>query len=106
MVVDLDAWAERQFAAEGLRWGGLWIISGYRSPQSQAELNPLAPDSLHTTCPAMAVDLRVAGSPASTTPFEFWAWLGTKWKMMGGRWGGDFSRRDPNHFDLLGFENL
>lgn len=106
MVVDLDAWAERRFAAEGLRWGGLWILSGYRSEQRQAYINPLAPDSLHTRCPALAVDLRLGGVPASTTPLEVWAFLATKWKALGGRWGGDFPTPDPNHFDLLDTQYL
>jgi len=36
--------------------------------------------------------------PASTTP-DFWRFLGTLWKTLGGRWGGDFD--DPNHFEIL-----
>lgn len=39
--------------------------------------------------------------PASLTPLEVWAALGGAWKRLtGGRWGGDFSKSDPNHFDL------
>ena len=89
--------AERLFASEGLRWPGLWIISGFRTPSLQLELNPSVPNSFHTTCPSLAVDLRVADLPASTTP-EFWNFLGPIWKSLGGTWGGDFN--DPNHFDF------
>lgn len=49
----------------------------------------------------MAADLRVGDLPASLTP-SFWDFLGTIWKAMGGRWGGDFRPEpDPNHFEVL-----
>jgi len=51
-LVSLDRWAEERMADPGLSWPGLFIISGYRSTARQAELNPDAPDSLHTRCPA------------------------------------------------------
>ncbi len=117
-LVDLDRWmAERVARADPtgrLRWQGLTVISGHRSRSLQAEINPLAPRSLHTRCPALAVDLRVGNKPASTTPVEVWALLGQRWKLTtGGRWGGDFrsgckSRlgeicvSEANHFDLPG----
>jgi len=103
MLVDLDEWARRTFAAARFRWPGLFIISGYRSAGLQAELNPLAPASLHTRCPSLAADLRVGDVPASITTPEFWAVLGQRWRQMGGRWGGDFlppEGPDYNHFDL------
>ena len=96
----LDRWAADVFSAEGLRWPGVFIISGYRSPSFQARLNPAVPQSLHTRCPALAVDLRLGDLPASTTTIDLWRFLGTRWKALGGRWGGDFSPIDPNHFDL------
>jgi len=108
MVVSLEGWAHEQFARTGLRWPGITIISGGRSKARQARLNPDAPDSLHTRCPALAVDLRV-GSVPNLPGGAVWEWLGARWKMMGGRWGGDFSpgkgidgvnRREQNHFDL------
>lgn len=51
---------------------------------------------------SLAVDVRVGNQPASTTPVEFFAWLGTIWKRVtpGGRWGGDFTEPDVNHYDL------
>jgi len=50
----------------------------------------------------MAADLRVGDTPASTTPTEVWAFLGTLWKALGGRWGGDFRPEpDYNHFEAL-----
>ena len=110
MVVSLEGWAHEQFAGYGLRWPGIVIISGHRSKVRQATVNPAAQDSLHTRCPALAVDLRVGAVPASLPGGgSLWEWLGARWKMMGGRWGGDFSpgkdisgvnRREQNHFDL------
>jgi len=101
MLVRLDERAIAIFSAEGLRWPGVFIISGYRSPFRQSQVNPSAPDSLHTRCPSLAVDLRVGDFPASTTP-TFFDFLGTIWKAMGGRWGGDFRPRpDINHFEVL-----
>lgn len=99
-LVDLDGKVGAIFSAQGLRWPGLSIISGFRSHQKQAALNPDAPDSYHTRCPALAVDLRVGDAPARTTPFELWAVVGQQWKLLGGRWGGDFAEPDPNHFDF------
>ena len=102
MLVSLEARAAAIFSAEGLRWPGIFIISGYRSQALQARVNPLVPKSLHTECPSLAVDLRVGDTPASTTAVEVWAFLGTLWKALGGRWGGDF-RPEPdfNHFEKL-----
>jgi len=99
-LVSLDRKAAVEFAAAGLRWPGLWIISGFRSRSTQAHLNPAAPDSLHTRCPSMAADLRVGNVQASITTREIWAWLGAHWQLMGNRWGGAFSQPDENHFDL------
>jgi len=100
MVVALDEWAANQFAAQGLRWPGLFVISGFRSRILQAEVNPLAEASLHTRCPSLAVDLRVGDIPASLTTVETWAFLGFRWQTMGGRWGGRFTPPDNNHFDV------
>lgn len=99
-IIELDAVADQQFSAEGLRWPGLFIISGFRSAARQLEINPSVPASKHTRCPAMAVDLRVGDLPASTTS-EFWPYLGQIWKRLGGRWGGDFTDYDPNHFEVI-----
>ena len=87
-------------AAAGFRWPGLSIISGYRSRFLQLEINPLAPQSLHTRCPSLAADLRVGDQPASITPVALWELLGRIWSSLGGRWGGRFSPPDLNHFDL------
>ena len=100
MLVDLDRWAAREFSAAGLRWPGLFIISGWRSRILQAEINPLAPASLHTRCPSLAADLRVGDVPASVTGVETWAFLASHWSTLGGRWGGRFTPPDNNHFDL------
>ena len=106
MLVLMDRVAGQRFTAAGVRWPGLWIISGYRSPKDQARVNPALPNSLHVRCPSLAVDLRVGQVAASITPEETWRALGNIWRAMGGRWGGDFKDRlgqpthDDNHFDL------
>ena len=102
MLVSLEGRAAAIFSAEGLRWPGLFIISGHRTSGQQAEVNPTVPQSLHTQCPSLAADLRVGDVPASTTATEVWAFLGTLWKAIGGRWGGDFRPKpDFNHFEKL-----
>jgi len=100
MVVALDERAHAEFSTQGLRFPGLYIISGYRTPAAQAAVNPAAPNSLHTRCPALAVDLRVGDLPASVTDPVIWGGLGRWWNEMGGRWGGTFTPPDWNHFDL------
>jgi len=104
MLVRLNADAEGRFSAQGFRWPGLTIISGWRSRLLQASINPAAPNSLHTRCPSLAADLRVGDQPASITPFALWAQLGQLWSALGGRWGGTFSPPDPNHFDLIALD--
>lgn len=111
----LDRWADERIARTGLRWPGLFLVSGHRTEALQAEINPDAPQSLHRRCPALAVDLRV-GSVEGIESDSVWELLGGRWKLMGGRWGGDFSpgkdifgvnRQEQNHFDLgVGVSNL
>jgi len=112
LLQELDRWAAGRFAELGLRWFGISIISGYRSKARQARENPDAPDSLHTTCPALAVDLRM-GNLRGVEADTVWEWLGAQWQVLGGRWGGGFTgglpgvnRREQNHFDLFGFTQL
>jgi len=107
LLLRLDETARARFSAEGLRWAGLFIISGYRSPQVQSVVNPANPNSAHGTCPAVAADLRIGDVAASATPVELWQFLGQIWKSFGGIWGGDFatgfaggSTPDVNHFQL------
>ena len=109
MLVSLEAWGHSQFAGSWFHWPGIKVISGYRSNIRQAQVNPDAPRSLHTRCPALAVDLQLGGIPLISNN-ALWELVGGRWKIMGGRWGGDFSgpgrgidgvnRREQNHFDL------
>ncbi len=96
----LDQWAGQELAAQGVRWDGLYIISGHRDEGYQLILNPAAPRSLHTRCPSLAADLRVANQPATLTEIQTWFWLGQRWEFMGHRWGGRFRPPDLNHFDM------
>lgn len=92
--------AEKRFAAPGIRWPGLWIISGYRDEETQTKVNPTVTKSCHRQCPSLAADLRL-GTVEGIPPTELWAILGGMWKLKtGGRWGGDFDPYDPNHFDF------
>jgi len=100
MLVGLDIWAHTQLDRKGIPWPGLWIQSGHRSNMRQEEVNPDVPNSLHTRCPSLAVDLRVGNLAASITTDAVWSWLGARWALMGGRWGGRFDPPDQNHFDL------
>jgi len=100
MIIGLDQWAESKFLQEEIPWPGLTIISGFRTRSHQLALNPSAPNSLHTRCPAQAVDLRVGTVPVPTDKDAIWPWLGARWIQLGGRWGGMFSTPDVNHFDL------
>jgi len=100
MLVALNRWATEQFKDSRYGWPGLSIVSGRRSPEYQLEINPDAPNSLHTRCPSMAADLRVGTINAALPSTAIWQWLGVRWKVMGGRWGGYFSIKDENHFDL------
>jgi hypothetical protein len=104
-LVALNAWAVRTAAAEGIRWPGVYIISGYRTRTMQASLNPDSPNSRHTACPSLAADLRVGSVPTGTTGDAILDWLGAKWILMGFRWGGMFTNpvtglADRPHFDL------
>lgn len=101
MLLDLDAWADKELSPGGIRWPGLWIISGYRVDAVEgAFTGETATASLHRACPALAADLRVGNQPASLTPVEVWSALGAAWERLGGRWGGRFDPPDWNHFDL------
>jgi len=90
-VVALNRWQEGRFAAAGFRGPSLWIISGHRTTEDQQRINPDAPNSFHTTCPSMAVDLRLGQNDESLTGVQVWSILGGRWKLTtAGRWGGDF----------------
>lgn len=92
---ELQGWG---FDNLGLLFPGLYIISGFRSSDEQLLVNPFAPLSQHTVCPALAVDVRVGTVPASLTEPQTFSALGLAWEGFGGRWGGRFADPDPNHF--------
>lgn len=105
-LVAMDTWAEKELRGGLVRWPGLYIISGFRTHSQQSRLNPDAPNSLHTLCPAEAADLMV-GQLRDIQSVDLWALLGGWWKWNGDRWGGDFrwegsplpNPKEANHFD-------
>lgn len=128
LVVEMVRRTQEKFTSEGLRWPDVYIISGYRTEESQSSIYDTDPTlgqipsrSCHTVCPALAVDLRLGNiewPPDSVVPGEWGAYaiMGGIWELMGGRWGGRFSQekdslggftsttphnvREQNHFDL------
>jgi len=101
MVADMaEWWGSRRTGLKGRFkfFPPLFILSGYRTPNENRAAGG-ARDSRHLRCPSWAADLRV-GNIEGLSNDELWGILGGWWKLHGGRWGGDFSRRDLNHFDL------
>lgn len=78
------------------------VVSAVRTAAEQEALEPgpglyKAKNSRHVQ--RRAFDLGFSGYTWREVPMEYWRWLGAVWKSLGGRWGGDFSRPDPVHFD-------
>lgn len=78
----------------------LMVISGYRSPAENAAVGG-ARNSWHLR--GRGFDVQVLGYTRDELPGWWWEDLG-QWakSQLGLRWGGDFSVRDVNHFDLPG----
>lgn len=96
MLSNMDIWASIAFEEADIPYPGLWLLSGFRTPEENYLVGGV-PDSRHMNCPATAADLRF-GSVAGVSAPAIWAWFGARWKWLGGRWGGEFG--DDNHFDL------
>jgi len=106
-LMEAEAVAERAFAAEGVRWPGIFILSGHRTKTEQAEVNPASPESHHRCCPSLAVDLRVGDLPASITPPQFFRFIAGALATYNIRWGGDspdefVALLEQNHYYLPG----
>jgi len=103
-LLDMQRFSWDKLAPAGFRGPDLWIVSGWRSKEAQAGLNPLVTKSRHTFCPSLAADLRVGDLPATETQPAIWQLFGGWWKFnVFGRWGGDFQptgKFELNHFDL------
>lgn len=104
-LVETEAVAERIFAAEGVRWPGIFILSGHRTKAQQADANPSQPSSHHRCCPSLAVDLRVGDIPASVTPPQFFKFIADAMAVHGVKWGGDvpdefLALLEQNHYYL------
>jgi len=98
MLLSLDGWASTEFRKAGISYPGIRIFSGWRSLK-QNESAGGVPDSRHIRCPSQAVDLSLGSSDVPSTQ-PILAWLGAKWMLLGGRWGGTFRDPSPSHFDL------
>lgn len=87
-----------------LRSAGLPAIvtSGRRTPQRQRQLIAAglttATRSLHLL--GRAMDIGFANVPTAQVPPAWLTFAGSRWELIGGRWGGRFRDRDPIHFDF------
>jgi uncharacterized protein YcbK (DUF882 family) len=80
------------------------VTSARRTAAEQAALTPAR--GLYKASPnasrhvsGRAFDLGISGYQWDEIDPAYWRWLGSVWKSLGGRWGGDFQRPDPIHFD-------
>lgn len=95
MVADLITWV---YSHEG--WE-LTFGEAYRTPEQaqwNAALGKGIVNSLHTK--RLAIDLNLFIDGFFQTDSEAYRPLGDHWKEKGGSWGGDFVRKDGNHFSL------
>lgn len=82
---------------------GVTFGDAYRTPQ-QAAANAAADTgisrSLH--CERLAIDLNLFKAGVYITDDTGHRELGTWWKTLGAdhRWGGDFTKRDFNHYSI------
>lgn len=82
---------------------GVTLGEAWRSPQ-QAALNAAAgtgiSNSLHTE--RLAIDINLFLNGVYITDTTGHRTLGAWWKTLGGnyRYGGDFSKPDPNHYSI------
>ena len=84
MVSDLINWAYQQ--GFELTFGDAWAQSGHVA------------DSFHYK--RLAVDLNLFRNGIYLTKTSDHQPLGNYWKSIGGTWGGDFKRKDGNHYSL------
>lgn len=87
-----------------LHYGYQWpaINSGYRSPDSQIALYNAYLDGRQALKPA-SQSWHVVGRAFDANFNEKTLPVAVAvWKLLGGRWGGEFSSKDPVHFDLPG----
>jgi hypothetical protein len=92
---------EAVLSSQGIK---IKVVSGLRSTERQKQLyaarasNPypvaVPGTSLHEK--GRAVDVGVIGKASATT----WNIVGSVGKQLGLRWGGDFRKPDPVHFEL------
>jgi hypothetical protein len=93
-------------SALALRGIKIRVVSGYRSTEQQRRLYesrntnrlPVAMPGTSKHEQALAVDL----SPVGQATAAIWKAVGEEGKRVGLRWGGDFQRSDPPHFELQG----
>ena len=82
MIGELLVWIYEQ--GYEVTFGDAWAKTGHKD------------DSFHYK--HLAKDLNLYKDGAWLTETEGHAEIGRKWKEMGGSWGGDFRRKDGNHY--------
>ena len=98
---------ERRYNAQTMRPIAVLerIVSGYRTPEYQAELKRRWETGDRDGLVAPPAEF---SHHAEGTAVDLWgsdrelAALGSIWTQLGYRWGGLFLRRDPVHFDMGG----
>ena len=71
-------------------------------PQRMAEIYAMEGIGIKGSkhCSRLAIDVNLFISGKYMTKTKDYRTLGEKWKELGGIWGGDFKRKDGNHFEL------
>ena len=104
-----------EIVSQTIPGAALVVVSAYRSAKSQAALRARflsgnrsgissepAAVSLHSLGRAVDVQYEYQGQlvPVAENPRDYWEFLAELLEPVGVRWGGRFTPRDLNHFDL------
>jgi hypothetical protein len=86
------------------RWGIAAYARGYKCTFGDAYRDPRVnfpysfPGSFHGK--RLAADVNLFKDGKWLTTFDEWEEMGRLWITLGGTWGGEFPKVDPNHLSL------